>query len=405
MGWTDSHLHDFASGKGRDAEYYRPQDSLDNDLPGVDEMSVRLDEVLVDPGDRLYYTYDLGDDWSHTLRLEAVSPRAAEQPAAVCLAGARACPPEDCGGIWSYSDLLAKLGDPSNPDNAELLEWVGPGFDPERFDVGEVNAALAQSERFYLLHDNVLMSVDPAGRLGELLSRVDVVPPELLQSIDAAIQPVDPPDLETKSLMLERFSAFLEQVGDDGITLTQAGYLPPRHVEAVATILHLEDSWIGKNNREVQTYRVLEFRESTQRLGLLRKAHNTLTLTKAAARARGDAAALWRLITDALPLGLTSRGPEVRASLDAGLLLLLGIAAGLPTAERQHLISTCLTALGWRADRFTPLSDHDVRELLRPTLVVLQHVRAIPSYTFARVADDELPQRAGAAVARAALGI
>ena len=63
MGWTDSHLHEFAKGDNptdRRAEHYRPQESLDNELPGVDEVSVRLDEVLVEPGDRLFYNYDFG---------------------------------------------------------------------------------------------------------------------------------------------------------------------------------------------------------------------------------------------------------------------------------------------------------------------------------------------------------
>ena len=105
MGWTDSHLHEFASGESltdRHAEHYRPQESIDNDLDGVDESTVRLDEVLVEPGDRLFYGYDFGDDWAHTLLLEAVAPHEGDRARARCLAGARACPPEDCGGVWGY---------------------------------------------------------------------------------------------------------------------------------------------------------------------------------------------------------------------------------------------------------------------------------------------------------------
>jgi hypothetical protein len=145
--------------------------------------------------------------------------------------------------------------------------------------------------------------------------------------------------------MLRPYLLFLDQVGDAWITLTQAGYLPPAHVEAVADMLGLDDFWIGKNNRESQTYPVLEFRESAQRLGLLRKAHNRLSVTEAAARARTEVDALWRLLASALPLGVTTRGPEVRASHDAGLLLLLGLAAflglaaGLSNAERNALVS------------------------------------------------------------------
>ena len=408
MGWTDSHLHEFAKGDNptdRRAEHYRPQESLDNDLPGVDEVSVRLDEVLVEPGDRLFYNYDFGDDWSHTLRLEAVSPREPEQPRAACLAGARVCPPEDCGGIWRYHDLLRTLSQPADADNEELLEWVGPDFDPGRFDVAEVNSVLAEMDRFDHLHDSVLSSVDPASPLGDLLARMEVLPAELVEAIEAARQPSVEPGIEAKSAMLERFQRLLDQVGDAGITLTQAGYLPPAHVEAVADILRLEDSWIGKNNREVQTYPVLEFRESAQRLGLLRKAHNRLTLTKAATRARTDVNTLWHLVTGGLPLGLTTRGPEARASLDAGLLLLIGVAAGAPRAERTELVAECLDLLGWRQGPFAALSDRDVQELLGPTEAVLEHVGAIPRKAYRDPTADGPPDPAGAAFARATLGL
>ncbi len=408
MGWTDSHLHEFASGddaRDRLAEHYRPQASLDNDLPGLDEVSVRLDEVLVEPGDRLFYNYDFGDDWSHTLRLEAVSPREPGQPSAICLAGARACPPEDCGGIWRYHDLLRTLSQPAEADNEELLEWVGPDFDPARFDVDDVNSTLVHMDRLDHLHDSVLSSVDPASPLGDLLSRIDLIPVELLVAIEAALQPTVEPDVEAKAAMLERVNRLLDQVGDAGITLTQAGYLPPAHVEAVAEFLRLDDIWIGKNNREVQTYPVLEFRESAQRLGLLRKVHNRLTLTKAAARARTDVNALWQVVTAGLPLGLTTRGPEARASLDAGLLLLIGVAAGAPRLERTELVAECLDILGWRAGQFAALSDRDVQELLGPTEAVLEHVGAIPRKAYRDPAADRPPDGAGAAFARAALGL
>lgn len=405
MGWTDSHLHEFACGDNRtdrDAEHYRPQASLDNELPGIDETSVRLDEVLVEPGDRLFYNYDFGDDWSHTLRLEAVAPREPDQAPAVCLAGERACPPEDCGGVWGYHDLLATLSRPADAENEELREWVGPNFDPIRFDVDDVNSALALIGQFDHLHNKVLSSIDPASALSNLLSRM-VIPTELLVAIEAARQPMVELTIEAKSAMLERFRRMLDQVGDTGITLTQAGYLPPAHVEAVADFLHVDDIWIGKNNREVQTYPVLKFRELSQRLGLLRKAHNKLTLTKAAAHARTDDDALWRLIIGGLPLGLTTRGPEARASLDAGLLLLIGVAAKAPRVERTELVAECLDILGWRADPFTALSTRDIGELLSPTEAVLEHVGAIPRQTWRDSGGDGRSDDAGAAFAQAAL--
>jgi len=407
MGWTDSHLHEFISGKNatdRLAEHYRPQDSLDEDLPGVEESSVRLDEVLVQPGDRLFYNYDFGDDWTHTLRLEAVEPQGDERRWAVCIAGARACPPEDSGGVWGYHDLLTALSAPGDSGDPELLEWIGPDFVPEQFDVDDVNSVLDHLETVDRVLDSLASLVDPTSALGELVGRLDQLPADLGLAIVNALAPVPEPDRDTKAAMLRAYQLLLNQVGDAGITLTQAGYLPPAQVEAVADILHMKDFWPGSNNREIHAYPVLQFRETAQRLGLLRKAHNKLTLTKAGAKARNDVDALWQLVTAALPLGLTTRGAEVRASQDAGLLLLVAVGDGLPKAERLPLIASGLAALGWRTEPFKPLDDHDVRELFRPTKNVLEHVGAIPRWTFTAVTPaEEPPPEAVKAFAQAAL--
>ncbi|PYV10218.1 MAG: hypothetical protein DMG23_08420 [Acidobacteria bacterium] len=62
----------------------------------------------------------------------------------VCLAGARACPPEDVGGIGGYEDFLQAIGDPHHPENKEFLEWIGGEFDARSFDVDEVNEILRE---------------------------------------------------------------------------------------------------------------------------------------------------------------------------------------------------------------------------------------------------------------------
>jgi Plasmid pRiA4b ORF-3-like protein len=68
---------------------------------------VRLDEVLVDVGDKLYYMYDFGDDWEYLIRLEAVLPRDSSTSQAVCTTGRRAGPEEDCGGVDAYESMVA----------------------------------------------------------------------------------------------------------------------------------------------------------------------------------------------------------------------------------------------------------------------------------------------------------
>ena len=407
MGWTDSHLHEFVSGASatdRSAEHYRPLPSIDEGLDGIDETSVRLDELVADSGDRLFYSYDFGDDWTHTIRLEAVTPREPEQPAAVLIAGARACPPEDCGGVWGYRDLLHALSNPG-PDNEDALRWLGREFDPDRFDIAEVNAQLERVDRTGRLDKLVRSSVDPGTRLGALLARLRYLPDELATALEAALRPAVEPEVSTKATMLGPYLGLLELVGDSGVRLTAAGYLPPAMVEALSELLRLDDIWIGKNNRESLTYPVLDFRESAQRLGLLRKAANTVTVTKAGQRARADADALWRHLAGALPLSLPTRGPESRASVDAGVLLLVGVAAGLTRARRLGLVIEGLNDLGWRSAPHTPLDREDVRNLLRPTDSVLETIGAIPRPAFHDRTDDGRADAAGVAFARCALAL
>ncbi|UZG52743.1 plasmid pRiA4b ORF-3 family protein [Rhodococcus opacus] len=102
MGWTDSHLHQFLVGENkmdRFAEQFHMKFMLDDGADGVLENRVRLDELLAKPTDRLFYRSDFGDGWEHTLVVEKALSQIGDDPPALCVGGARACPPEDCGGI------------------------------------------------------------------------------------------------------------------------------------------------------------------------------------------------------------------------------------------------------------------------------------------------------------------
>src|SRR5215471_6300545 len=123
FGWTDSHLHQFGSGPGHygpETEHYLCPFQVEDGETGVPEEDVRLDEVLVDAGDRLFYDYDFGDGWEHVIKLEALLPRPDAGPGAVCVAGRRDGPAEDCGGIYAY-ELISAATDPGNP--IMLTRW------------------------------------------------------------------------------------------------------------------------------------------------------------------------------------------------------------------------------------------------------------------------------------------
>lgn len=133
MGWTNSHLHQFVFGKRTFAD-----PDFDEGDDCEDERGVSLDG-LVGVGDRFVYEYDFGDDWVHEVKVEKKLPFDERFVYPVVIGGARACPPEDCGGPPGYERLLEAL---LNDDDDELVTWVGGFFDPDGFDVNRTNQAL-----------------------------------------------------------------------------------------------------------------------------------------------------------------------------------------------------------------------------------------------------------------------
>ena len=100
FGWTDSHLHRFVV-HGKDYGIAR----LGGVLFADDPTRVRLADLGLRPRERFGYEYDFGDNWQHDLRVEQIVPVEPRRAYPVCAGGARAAPPEDCGGPWAYLDL------------------------------------------------------------------------------------------------------------------------------------------------------------------------------------------------------------------------------------------------------------------------------------------------------------
>jgi hypothetical protein len=138
MGWTDSHMHMFAHGNER---FSHPRFELEGDE--YDETEVWLSDLVEEGCKKLRYCYDFGDDWEHTIAIEKqLRPKAADKFPR-CIKGSGACPPEDCGGIWGYYEMIDAIRDPKHERHEELVEWLPVGFDPERFDLKETNELLS----------------------------------------------------------------------------------------------------------------------------------------------------------------------------------------------------------------------------------------------------------------------
>jgi hypothetical protein len=143
MGWEDDHLHCF-TWKG--IRFSTPFDEGD-ELLGLDEdeSCVCLNELLRRARGSMRYEYDFGDCWDHKITVEKIcksDPRCQER--ALCLEGQMRCPPEDCGGLWGYYQMLKALKDPTHERHEEFLEWAEPFLDEEVFDLESANRRLAR---------------------------------------------------------------------------------------------------------------------------------------------------------------------------------------------------------------------------------------------------------------------
>jgi len=136
MGWENAHLHDFDIAGDR----YGDPSTTDE---VANEARLTLAEIRRAGIERFKYTYDFGDDWEHLVVIEGTIPRAEGQRYPACIAGKRACPPEDSGGPYGYANLLEVRADPSHPDHEEMSEWLDEDFDPDEFSVVEADASVA----------------------------------------------------------------------------------------------------------------------------------------------------------------------------------------------------------------------------------------------------------------------
>ena len=144
MGWYDQHLWELSLGKQR---YGQPIPGDDwGGPPTLKADKVRLREILKPRKTVLDYTYDFGDSWEHRLTLTDVRPGDPEVEYPRYIAGERAAPPEDCGGIPGFYNALEALADPKHPDHAEIIDWFD-GHNPNAIDELVLKIALSRIAR------------------------------------------------------------------------------------------------------------------------------------------------------------------------------------------------------------------------------------------------------------------
>ena len=138
MGWTNSHLLEFVIDGFR---YGDPSGEMGEDIEN--EKRFKLSQVVPEEKAKFSYIYDWGDYWDHEILVEKIVTHTESLAYPICLTGKRSCPPEDCGGISGYEELLEILGDPSHPEHEDSFNWLPGDFDSEKFDVESVNRSLS----------------------------------------------------------------------------------------------------------------------------------------------------------------------------------------------------------------------------------------------------------------------
>lgn len=141
MGWEDYHLYEFRI--GRDIAYGIPDPDWDFESSPRPAAETTLAGLLAQTPNRTFkYVYDFGDDWLHTVKLEAFAVPEPQTTYPRLLAATGRCPPEDVGGPWGYAEYLEAMADPGHELHAEMVEWRGPDFDPNTVDEAAIQKRL-----------------------------------------------------------------------------------------------------------------------------------------------------------------------------------------------------------------------------------------------------------------------
>jgi len=140
MGWTNSHLHLFSDNRNE----YSP---IEFEVEGaIDSRITKLSKILKKENEKILYEYDFGDGWEHDLILEKIQLEDENSNAPICIDGKRNCPPEDCGGIGGYENLLEIISDKKHPEYKETITWLGGKFDPEYINIEKINKSLKKKD-------------------------------------------------------------------------------------------------------------------------------------------------------------------------------------------------------------------------------------------------------------------
>lgn len=146
MDWHGGHLYEFEINETRISDIYPDDDFMDFRDPPMDASKTKLTKMKLAAGMKFTYIYDFGDYWVHKIKVEKVLPRDPNIQYPTCTKGKLNTPPDDCGGIYGFYEMLDIIADPTHPEFQNMVDWLGEGYDPSHFDLGEINEILQDME-------------------------------------------------------------------------------------------------------------------------------------------------------------------------------------------------------------------------------------------------------------------
>jgi hypothetical protein len=403
LGWTDSHLHAFTSrppyepGPPRDFRRWTDFDlPIEQEDGAEDERDTQVRELFGRGRPPVYYEYDFGDSWEHTVEwVEDTAAEAGPDWMGALVDGGGMCPLEDSGGIGGWADKVETVADPRAEDHEFIAAWAAEAIGGDGLiDAGFFDRPAAE-ERLARLQAIRACQREAAGRgrktvLDGLASRLTwgqlmwltgeygVLPEALAVLGDepgAHLAQIRPDQARTLLRDYLWLTARVAREGDRGLRLTQTGKLPVAVVkEAFATMAPdggdlYKTRWI-----EDDSPRIGHLRRSSEKLGLLRKTHNVLRLTSQGAKVADDPPGMLKMLVARLARQATD---PVQADEAALIALQAAFLAEREANRFWELAADGLGALGWATDGFSPPTARDARALAPPLWMFLRSTETV----------------------------
>lgn len=326
FGWKNIHLYAFVVSDGQ-----RGRVSYSGDKESALELGTEfagnhsLDQILSPGIKQLTYEYDFGDIWDHSVSV--VGDALVQDRIITCIGGENRGPVEDSGGISGYQRLAGTLADSGHPEYEQAAEWFRLvtdeyQLDPTAFDVEQTNEALRQVHHRHA---------------------------------------ATPPTPEETAEVVRPVQWLLREAGDQGFELTASGYLKPAAVKKAMSSLKWEHRWFGTFSSEYNTIPILDLREWTQSLKLLRKQKGRLVRTPLARALYDDAPALW----NHLATSIAQPEHQAVALVHAVVVPWIIEYAEPPRSVRNEVIAEALNQSGFGMPGGAPVEPDDAGTLFR----------------------------------------